>query len=322
MAVNSNINPNFPLPGIDQSSRGFRDNFSTAKKEIENLQSKQIQLFGDCVSDPIAIDSGSGVIAINTQVLFHSLTVSGNQHGMLFNNSGIITSSSVYYDSANVRVGINTTTPRASLDVKNGIVIVGNTNTLTISSTVDARILTNTTNNLTIGTNNVPAIFVDRLGRVGIGHAPDRTLDVIGGEYDVARFTSTLNNTDVAVRLTTAQLNSSVGWVVENENSYAGGIRADVNGYISLHAGEMPGSGLQDGISRALTIDPISRFVGIGTATPTARLDVNGNLHVSGSLTIGGSTPTLLGSRGGNAALTNLITLLATAGFIIDGTSA
>lgn len=321
MAINSNINPNFPLPGIDQSSRGFRDNFSYAKTEIENLQGKQIQLTGDCVSEPILIDSGTGALSINTRVLFHSLTVSGNQHGMLFNNSGIITSSSVYYDSANVRVGINTTTPRESLDIKYGNIAVGDINVLTISSTVDARILTNTTNNLTIGTNNVPAIFVDSFGRVGIGHAPDRTLDVIGGEYDVAKFTSTLNNTDVAVRLTTAQLNSSVGWVVENENSYAGGIRADVNGYISLHAGEMPGSGLQNN-SQALTVNPVNQFVGIGTDSPTVRLDVDGDLKVTGTITIGGSTPTLLGSRGGNAALANLITLLAAAGFIIDGTSA
>jgi hypothetical protein len=321
MAVNSNINPNFPLPGIDQSSRGFRDNFSTAKKEIENLQSKQIQLFGDCVSDPVYIDSGSGVISINTQVLFHSLTVSGNQHGMLFNNSGIITSSSVYYDSANVSVGINTTTPRAALDIKNGTMIVGNNNALTISSSTDASILTTTTNKLTLGVNNSPVIYVDYLGRVGIGQQPTRTLDVISGEYDVAKFTSTLDNTDVVVRLTTAQLNSSVGWAVENENTFAGGIRADVNGYVSLHAGEMPGSGLQNG-SRALTIDPANQFVGVGTAAPTARLDVNGNLKVSGTMTVGGSAPTLLGSRGGNAALTNLITLLAAMGLVIDGTSA
>lgn len=322
MAVGSDINPNFPLPGIDQSSRGFRDNFSTIKQEIENIQSKQIQLTGDCVSDPILIDSGSGIITVNTQVLFHSLTVSGNQHGMLFNNSGIITSSDVYYDSANVRVGINNSSPRAPLDVKDGIVMIGNANVLSLSSTsAEATILTNNSNNLKLGTNNVPVIYIDPLGRVGIGHQPVRKLDVISNEYDVALFTSTLDNTDVVVRLTTAKLNSSVGWAVENENTFAGGIRADVNGYISLHAGELPGSGLQNG-SRALVINPANQFVGIGTASPTCRLDVNGNLSVSGSLTIGGSAPTLLGSRGGNAALTNLITLLAGMGIIVDGTTA
>ena len=34
----SNVNPNFPVPGIDQSSKGFRDNFSIIKEEIETLQ--------------------------------------------------------------------------------------------------------------------------------------------------------------------------------------------------------------------------------------------------------------------------------------------
>jgi len=321
MAVNSNINPNFPLPGIDQSSRGFRDNFSYAKREIENLQGKQIQLTGDCVSEAVLIDSGSGVISINTQVLFHSLTVSGNQHGMLFNNSGIITTSNVFYNSSTVRVGINTPTPRAALDIFGGNILVGQTNTLVISSTSDASIMTTTANRLTLGANNAPVIFVDSTGKVGIGTAaPDRTFDVEGGEYDVARFTSTVTGTDVGVRVRT-NIATSVSWIVEN-NGYTGGIRSDAAGFVSLHAGESAVSGLQDGGSRALTIDPISKFVGIGTAMPTARLHVNGNLHVSGSLTIGGSTPTLLGSRGGNAALANLITLLAASGLIVDGTSA
>jgi hypothetical protein len=320
MAVGSDVNPNFPLPGIDQSSRGFRDNFSTIKKEIENLQGKQIQLFGDVVSDPVLIDSSSGVMSINTQVLFHSLTVSGNQHGMLFNDTGIITASSVYYDSANVRVGINTTAPRAAMDVFGGNIIVGNTNTLVISSSTDARIMTTTANKLTLGANNTSVLYIDDVGRVGIGQLPTRTFDVIGDDYDVAQFTSTLNNTDVTVRLTTAQLNNSVAWAVENQNSYAGGIRADVNGNISLHAGELPGSGLQDG-SRAITINPVNQFVGVGTATPACRLDVAGNLQVSGSITVGGSAPTVSGSRGANAALASLITLLAATGIIIDGTS-
>lgn len=66
MAVISKVNPNFPAPGIDQSSKGFRDNFTIIKTEIENLQSKTIQLAGDISSNPVLIDSGIGPIVINT----------------------------------------------------------------------------------------------------------------------------------------------------------------------------------------------------------------------------------------------------------------
>ena len=38
MAVGSRVNPNFPIPGVYQSSKGLRDNFLTIKTEIETLQ--------------------------------------------------------------------------------------------------------------------------------------------------------------------------------------------------------------------------------------------------------------------------------------------
>ena len=314
MAINSNINPNFPLPGIDQSSRGFRDNFSYAKTEIENLQGKQIQLTGDCVSEPILIDSGTGALSINTRVLFHSLTVSGNQHGVLYNDSGIITTSVVYYDPPTQNLGIGTTLPRDSLDIYSGNLVLGS------ESMNQAMIMTQTETDLVLGANSTPLLVLSAAGMVGIGTAPDRTFDVEGGEYDIARFTSTLGSTDVGVRVRT-NIATSVSWIVEN-NGHTGGIRSDAAGFVSLHAGESAVSGLQDGGSRALTIDPISKFVGIGTATPSVALDVNGNFHVSGTITVGAGAPTLLGSRGGNAALANLITLLAASGLIVDGTSA
>lgn len=67
MAVNSRVNANFPLPGVDQSSKGFRDNFSIIKSEIEALQGKRIQLTGDVSSDPTILDSGTGIAVLVTQ---------------------------------------------------------------------------------------------------------------------------------------------------------------------------------------------------------------------------------------------------------------
>lgn len=66
MAVISRVNPNFPVPGIDQSSKGFRDNFATIKTEIENLQAKEILLTGDVIAGPILLDSGTSPVIIPT----------------------------------------------------------------------------------------------------------------------------------------------------------------------------------------------------------------------------------------------------------------
>ncbi len=70
MVANSRVNPNFPVPGIDQSSRGFRDNFSTIKTEMEALQGKTIVLVGDIIGNAL-IDSGNLDVVIDT-----SMTVS------------------------------------------------------------------------------------------------------------------------------------------------------------------------------------------------------------------------------------------------------
>lgn len=67
MAVNSRVNANFPLPGVDQSSKGFRDNFSIIKSEIEALQGKRIQLIGDVSSTATILDSGTGITVLVTQ---------------------------------------------------------------------------------------------------------------------------------------------------------------------------------------------------------------------------------------------------------------
>jgi hypothetical protein len=67
MTVNSQVNPNFPLPGLDQPSKGFRDNFTIIKQEIEALQGKQIQLVGEITSAPTELGAGSTITQIVTQ---------------------------------------------------------------------------------------------------------------------------------------------------------------------------------------------------------------------------------------------------------------
>ncbi len=74
MAVNSKVNPNFPLPGIDQSSKGFRDNFSIIKTEIEALQSKTVQLTGAVISSPIQLGNGAAPVVISTMGKSYTLS--------------------------------------------------------------------------------------------------------------------------------------------------------------------------------------------------------------------------------------------------------
>jgi hypothetical protein len=316
MAVGSNVNPNFPIPGIDQDSRGFRDNFATIKQEIENIQSKTIQLVGGVVSDgPVIIDSSNDPIVINTTVLFTNVGISGNNYSLIYNDSGILACSDIYFDSGNAYVGINTPLPRGNLDLPSNI-FIGNS---TISNkSGNLHVVSPQFVNLGGGGNVF--LYLDSQGQVGIGKNPEVTLDVQGGNYDVARFTSTLDNTDVGVRFKTSQSNASVGWIVENTNNYAGGLRLGRNGEISLHVGESPASGLQDG-SQALTILPTSGYVGIGNTTPTSKLYVQGNVVITGNLTVGGQ-PSITGSRGGVAALASLLTAFAARGLIVDNTSA
>lgn len=68
MTTGSRVNPNFPIPGIDQSSRGFRDKFAIIEREIEQIQGKHIQLTGVLVSDPMEIGNGTGDVVIQVNV--------------------------------------------------------------------------------------------------------------------------------------------------------------------------------------------------------------------------------------------------------------
>lgn len=123
MTVGSNINPNFPIPGVDQSSRGFRDNFSIIKQEIENLQSKNIQIVGAMVSDPIEIGNSQSDIVIHVDA--GNIQASGSNLSVQYNLNSVMTGSQMYYN--NGRVGINTSTPSQPLHVYGNIQVSNTT---------------------------------------------------------------------------------------------------------------------------------------------------------------------------------------------------
>ena len=138
MVANSNVNPNFPLPGIDQPSKGFRDNFTVIKQEIEALQGKAIQLTGDITSGPTMLDAGTGVALIITQSkvyrrVFTNADVSG---GILTVNHNLAEQIVITQVSNNLNQVIQpdlitlTSSSQLQIDLSSHVPIVGNWNVI------------------------------------------------------------------------------------------------------------------------------------------------------------------------------------------------
>ena len=318
MTVGSRVNPNFPIPGIDQSSRGFRDNFATIKQELENLQGKHVQLTGAFISDPVEIGNGQSDVIIPVSVSLANIQAAGSNLSVQYNFNNQITGSEMYYNAG--KVGIGTSMPDHELVVI-GNVRIQSRSPVTVLELGDNIRINASTASTTLAINNSNVIILNNTtGNVGIGTAPAARLDVTTSAYQPGRFASTANNSDNGVRLTTNQTNSTMGLVLEQRAANkVGGMRIDQGGNISIHVNESMNANLSDA-SRVISI-LTNNHVGIGSMSPKSQLDVQGNTRISGTLTVG-SVPTITGSRGGNAALANLLAALATMGMIIDNTTA
>jgi hypothetical protein len=318
MTVGSRVNPNFPIPGIDQSSRGFRDNFATIKKEIEDIQGKHIQLTGAFISDPVEIGNGQSDVIIPVSVSLANIQAAGSNLSVQYNLNNQITGSEMYYNAG--KVGINTNNPEHELVVIGNVRIQSNSPVTVLELGNNIRINASTASTtLAIDNSNV-IILNNTTGNVGIGTSPSARLDVTTAAYQPGRFASTANNSDNGVRLTTNQTNATMGLVLEQRAANkVGGMRIDQGGNISIHVSESMDANLSDA-SRVISI-LTNNHVGIGSMSPKSQLDVQGNTRISGTLTVG-TVPTISGSRGGNAALANLLAALAAMGMIIDNTTA
>lgn len=288
MAVGSRINPNFPIPGIDQSSKGFRDNFGTIKTEIENLQGKRIQLSGSLISDPVEIGSGTQDVIIPVAVSLTNVQAAGSNLSVQYNFNGIISGSNMYYNAG--RVGIGTSAPVRALHVVGNATVAALNNNKTYfqigpnvnitSGTLTANISIDTTPTITM---NVPS------KNVGIGTNAAVRLTVASNENDVARFHAYKPLSDNSIRFSTTPSTATIGFVLEQRYANSvGGLRLDQNGIISLHVNESMDANLSDA-SRVIVILPDNN-VGIGSMTPQNQLDVDGNVFVSGHVGIGTAT--------------------------------
>lgn len=290
MTVGSKINPNFPIPGIDQSSKGFRDNFGIIKHEIEDIQGKKIQLVGSLVSDPIEIGSGTQDVIIPVAVNLSNVQAAGYNLAVQYNFNGLISGSQMFWD--NDSLGINTNNPQANLDVVGNLKVLSqNSNNTTVS--IGSGLLIDTTTSATnLKINLTDTIIIDHATRnVGIGTYPSARFEIATDQNDVAVYHAYKNNSDNSVRFSTTPINATIGLVLEQRNANSvGGVRLDQNGNISIHVGESMDANLSDA-SRVIVILP-NNNVGIGSMSPQNQLDVSGNASVSGHIGIG-TNPTL-----------------------------
>lgn len=318
MAVGSRINANFPIPGVDQSSRGFRDNFATIKQELENLQGKHIQLTGAFLSDPVEIGNDQSDVIIPVSISLSNIQAAGSNLAVQYNFNNEITGSEMYYNAG--KVGIGTSMPDHELVVI-GNIRVQSRSPVTVLEMGDNLRVNASASATTFAIDNSNILIIDNAsGNVGVGTSPQARLDVTTLAYQPARFASQANNSDNGVRFTTSQVNATMGLVLEQRSSNKlGGLRIDQNGNISLHVNESMDANLSDA-SRVINILTNNR-VGIGSMLPQSQLDVQGNARISGTLTVG-TVPSITGSRGGNAALASLLTALQAMGIIQDNTTA
>lgn len=301
MAVGSNVNPNYPIPGIDQSSKGFRDNFSTIKVELENLQAKNIVLVGDATGNAI-IDGGTGDVTIVTTVTASNVSAASPDRGVQFNDSGYLSADGTFtWDPALVlNVGYQLPDPYYWADlgeskIHNELSLQGDNvdSLLTIAANdpgTPAFTILATSGNViatvsdqsplsVVGNGNTIAIFTSQGISIGTGEPSSVRLSVYESvQSNIALFSSNLDNSDNVVRLETSEPNSTIGVLLQQTNAnQVGGMRIDQNGNITIHSGANDGAWLSDSTTKML-LTPTGEL-GIGITDPMHRLDVDGGIQ-------------------------------------------
>jgi len=301
MAVGSNVNPNYPIPGIDQSSKGFRDNFSAIKVEIENLQGKNIVLQGDATGNAI-IDGGTGDVVINTVVSVANIAAASPDRAVQFNNAGTLDGSLYLTWDALDTLVVGSQTPDVyywadlgETKVHNELLIQGSTisSTLTIAAldpNTPLMLIAAGTNSANISVDPGVLTFSNDGGitaqlssqGLSIGDsapAASNRLEIYESvQSNIALIQSTLDSSDNTVRLETVPSNSTIGIALQQTAADAVvGIRVGQTGNFTIHTGLNNGAWLSDS-SQVVTVDP-SGQMGIGITSPQFRLDVDGGMQ-------------------------------------------
>jgi len=315
MAVGSNVNPNYPIPGIDQSSKGFRDNFSATKVEIEYLQGKNIVLIGDATGSAL-IDGGPGDVVISTLVSVANVAAGGADRTVQFNDAGTLAGQATLTWNVDETLVIGNQMPdtyywldSGRAKIHDSLLLQGDSQpaALTIASTdpTYAGVILGVYNNSGVGMANLNVVNVDavtvdtlniqfngtnaaqfNLNGLAVGAvyeaAPGGPLGYLevyaDGQPDIANFYTTFGNSDNGVRIQTANANSTAGVVLQQTAADSVvGIRIGQTGNFTIHTGLNAGANLDDS-SQVVTIDPAGQM-GVGITDPSFRVDVDGGIQ-------------------------------------------
>jgi hypothetical protein len=179
----------FPIPGINQSSQPFRDNFLTIKRAVENLQAATAQ-----TGSPLVLQTSVG---IDGSVL-HSIT---------YPTSGFPLPTGDITPMADGRIRYNPSIKKVQVTTDGEWVPVGGDNTVAFSGDATGSGLTGTTIPLTLSASGVvpgtyTQVVVDAKGRVTSGDTfsgggGPSSLVVIGDVEGSGTGTVSLNLIDV-----------------------------------------------------------------------------------------------------------------------------
>lgn len=256
--------------------------------------------FGNIRAVGVVIATGSAIVTGSAQVSYSGLT--GTPSGIVSGSAQVDVLSTTNIARL-ATTGSNTFGGNQTINGTLGVSIGGSTELQVQQSGVTIGNVVTDTHTVT-GSLNVSGSLVT-MGNIGVGLTPTTALHFAG---DLTQQTSlnisaqywliTRKSRGTATSPTTVLVNDEAGGIQftgYNGAAWLAGaaIRAKIEsvslGSLSSNLEFFAGNGVPSGGTQVMTMRGDTKFVGIGTITPNAKLDVNGNTIVSGSLTTTGT---------------------------------